>query len=170
MAGGPAAQVLAPASGIGYLQRTMIRSRRPGRLRYAVLCVGVIAGCSASLGRPTATPTGDQAPVTLRNLQIETVDGHRAVLLRLSRIPTLVRHSSSSDPARITIQAWGPPGDQDLEERNLAQIDPQITQVRVSRRAGALNVVFDLQGNHPPQYTVHEMADWIMIRFPTSGT
>jgi hypothetical protein len=149
----------------------MIRAfRRLGLLRYAVLFMGLVAGCSASLGRPTAAPTGDQAPVTLRNLQIETLDGHRAVLLRLSRVPTMVRHSSSSDPARITIQAWGPLGDQDLEERNLAQIDPQITQVRVSRRAGGLNVVFDLQGDKPPPYTVHEMADWIMVRFPTSGS
>lgn len=139
-------------------------------LRSALICIVVVNGCSTSLQHPTPAPTGDEAPVTLRNLQIETVDGHRAVLMRLSRVPTLVRHSSSSDPARITIQAWGPPGDQDLPERNLAEVDPQVTQVRVSRKQGALTVVLDLKGNQPPAYTVHEMVDWIMVRFPTTGS
>ena len=139
-------------------------------LLFGSFCVAALGGCAARLAAPSASPTGDQAPVTLRNLQIETANGHRAVLLRLSRLPTQVRYSSSSRPARIAIQAWGPAGDEDLPERALAQIDPQITQVRVSRRAGGLNVVFDLQGDQPPEYTVHEMADWIMVRFPTPGS
>ena len=90
-----------------------------------------------------------------------------AVLLRLSRPPTLIRHSSSKNPAQITVQAWGPAGE-DLPERALPQFDAQITQVRVWRKEGALNIVLDLQGNDPPEYTVHEMADWIMIRFNAS--
>src|ERR1041385_9093001 len=46
-----------------------------------LLCV-LIAGCAAhKLAAPSPSPSGDQAPVTLRNLQIETVDGHRAVLV-----------------------------------------------------------------------------------------
>jgi hypothetical protein len=135
----------------------------------AGLCAVAIGGCTASLGRPSAAPTGDQAPVTLRNLQIANVDGHRAVLLRLSRLPTQVRHSSSSRPGRITIQAWGPAGTEDLPERSLQQIDPQISQVRVSRSRGALNVVLDFQGAEPPQYAVFQMADWIMVRLYSSG-
>jgi hypothetical protein len=128
--------------------------------------LGLLAvGCAQKLGRPTAAPSGDQAPVTLRNLQIENIDGHRAVLLRLSRLPTMVRHSSSRKPPEITLQAWGPAGDGDLPERALPQIDPLVAQVRVSRRDGGLTVVLDFHGDEPPPYSVHQMADWIMVRF-----
>ena len=133
--------------------------------RVALLGVLLIAGCAQKLGRPTPSPSGDEAPVTLRNLQIETIDGHRAVLLRLSRLPTMVRHSSSKRPAEITVQAWGPVGDGDLPERALPQIDPMIAQVRVSRHDGGLSIVLDLHGEDPPPYSVHQMADWIMVRF-----
>jgi hypothetical protein len=132
---------------------------------FGALCV-FGAACAPKLGMPSATPSGDQAPVGLRNLQMATADGHRAVLLRLSRVPTLVRHSSAGRPARIMVQAWGPLGD-DLPEKALAEQDPQITQVRVSRSSGALSIILDLQGDNPPQYTVHQMADWIMVRFTT---
>ncbi len=141
-------------------------ARRPVALRIAALvCVLAIAGCAQLVGRPTATPSGAAAPVELRNLQVTDVDGHRAVLLRLSRLPIMIRHSSSRRPAQIEVQAWGPVGEGDLPERNLPQDDPQIRDVRVSRREGGLRVVFDLQGDDPPPYSVHQMADWIMIRF-----
>ena len=91
-------------------------------------------------------------------------------MLRLSRQATLIRQSSSSRPARITVEAWGPPGDSDLPERDLPQTDPQIAGVRVSRKSGALTVVIELKGEELPVYTVHEMADWIMIRFPGSAS
>lgn len=138
---------------------------RAGARVYVLLLPLLALGCSHRMVAQTAAPTGDQAPVALRNLEITTADGHRAVLLRLSRLPTSVRQSSSNRPARITVQAWGPPGDADLAERDLPQIDPQITDVRVSRTSGALNVVIDLKGDEPPPYTMHQMADWIMIRF-----
>jgi hypothetical protein len=133
--------------------------------RVAVLAVLLAAGCAQKIGRPTAAPSGDNEPVTLRNLQIETVDGHRAVLLRLSRLPTMVRHSSGKRPAQITVQAWGPVGEGDLPERVLPQLDAQITQVRVSRHDGGLTIVLDFRGDDPPPYNVNEMADWIMVRF-----
>src|SRR5574341_1803410 len=124
-----------------------------------------LAGCSERLAAPSPAPTGDQAPVGLRNLQIATVQGHRAVLMRLSRLPTLVRYSDSRKPARIIVQAWGPPGDSDLPERDVSQFDALISQVRVSRRDGELRVTLDLNGDEPPPYSVHEMGDWIMVRF-----
>jgi hypothetical protein len=124
-----------------------------------------VGGCSVLQRAPTADATGNQAPVSLRNFQVQSVDGHRAVLIRLSRTPSLVRDSSSTHPGRITVEAWGPTGDRDLPERNLPQADPQMTQVRVSRNDGQLKVVLDFAGEKPPAYRVHEMADWIMIRF-----
>jgi hypothetical protein len=135
--------------------------------RFALLLLPlVVPACAHRMAAPTATASGDQAPVGLRNFEVTTVDGHRAVLLRLSRLPTLVRQSSSKRPARITVEAWGPPGDSDLAERDLPQADPLIEDVRVSRSSGALTVVIELKGDEPPAYTVHQMADWIMIRFP----
>lgn len=114
--------------------------------------------------------SGEEVAVALRNLQIESVDGHRAVLLRLSRLPTLVQHTSSSHPAAISVRLWGPIGDGDLAERTLPQVDGQIAQVRVSRKRGALLVVIDLNSEEPPHYSVLEMADWIMIRLGDSDT
>src|SRR5258707_2415855 len=108
--------------------------RKAARRASAGLCVLLpllVLGCSRRMVSQTATPTGDQAPVALRNLEISTSDGHRAVLLRLSRLPTSVRQSSSNGPARITVQAWGPPGDARLPQRDLPQIDSQITAVQV---------------------------------------
>jgi hypothetical protein len=140
--------------------------------RFAPLFVVALAlaGCSLDFGRPTASPTGDQAPVNLRSLQIQNVDGHRAVLLRLSRLPTLVRHTYASKPGRISVEAWGPAGDSDLPERSLDQTDAEISGVRVSRSQGALRIILDFRGDDPPQYTVHEMADWIMVRLGTPNS
>jgi hypothetical protein len=130
-----------------------------------LLAALLVAGCAQKLGRPSPSPSGDAAPVTLRNLQIESIDGHRAVLMRLSRLPTMIRHSSSRRPPEITVQAWGPVGDGDLPERVLPQIDALVSQVRVSRHEGGLTIVLDLHGDQPPPYSVHQMADWIMVRF-----
>jgi hypothetical protein len=147
----------------------MIRMLRPAALSRAARLAALvslvwIAGCSTPLLRPTVSPTGEDAAVVLRDLQIDTTDGNRAVFLRLSRVPASVRHMSSRRPAQITVVASGPVGDGDMPERDLPQLDQQITQVRVSRKAGSLRVVLDLQGEDPPPYSVHEMADWIMIR------
>jgi hypothetical protein len=154
--------------GIGYLQPEMIRVPGLRVVRQAAWCVPLLVlfvGCAQRFAAPTPAPTGDQAPVALRNFQVTTVDGHRAVLLRLSRLPTLVRHSSSRHPAQITVQAYGPVGDSDLPERTLPPQDDQITGVQVSRHEGTLRIVIELVGDESPTYSVHEMADWIMIRF-----
>jgi hypothetical protein len=134
-------------------------------LSACLLAVGIlVAGCS-QLAAPTAAPVGDEAPVNLRDLQVATSGGHRAVLLQLTRLPTLVRYSSSSEPARITVQAWGPEGDTDLPERVLPQSDALVRQVTVSRNRGELRVIIELNQQEPPPHRVHEMADWIMVRF-----
>jgi hypothetical protein len=139
-------------------------ARRSSAAVAALVSLLVAAGCGSKLAAPAPTPSGDQAPVGLRNLEIATVDGHRAVLLRLSRAPSQVRHSSSSKPAQIVVQVWGPVGE-DLPERSIPQFDPQVSEVRVSRKDGGLRVVLELLGDNPPEYSLHEMADWIMIRF-----
>lgn len=128
----------------------------------AVLLVS--PGC-AMLGTSSSS---QEAALTLRNLQIETVEGHRAVLLRLSRLPQRVTHTSSSSPARIEVFLDGPEGEGDFAEQVLPQADPQILQVRVARESGVLHVTFDIDGDTPPAYRVLEMADWILVRFTHS--
>lgn len=132
----------------------------------AMLAVG-LGGCT-TLSAPSAAPVGSQAPVNLRDLQIANTGGHRAVLLQLTRLPTLIRYSADSSPARIIIQVWGPEGDTDLPLRVLPQNDGLVTNVAVSRRRGELRVVIELNTEHPPPHRVHEMADWIMVRFTES--
>jgi hypothetical protein len=149
---------LAPRGPVPYLRRVTVP---------ALLSLLLIAGCAERM-RSAATG-GEESAVALRNLEIESVDGHRAVLLRLSRLPTLVQHTSSNHPAEISVKAWGPVGEGDLAERTLPQVDPEISQVRVSRKRGALLVVIELNGEEPPPYSVHEMADWIMIRLGDTG-
>ncbi len=132
---------------------------------FAAVSASALGGCGARSWLPTSAPEGAQAPVNLRSLEFASADGHRAVLLRLSRIPTMVRHSSSTEPAQIIVQAWGPKGGGDLPARTIPQEDPYVRQVTVSREDGALKVVFDLNSTVPPPHMVHEMADWIMLRF-----
>lgn len=141
-------------------------------LLVALLVTAALAlgGCGLREMMPTSSPVGDQAPVGLRSLQATDAGGNHAMLLRLTRLPTMVRHASSGEPAQITIQAWGPPGDGDLPERTLLQEDPYVRQVRVSRKDGTLKIVLDLQGDVPPPHMVHEMADWIMVRFGGAGS
>jgi hypothetical protein len=138
-----------------------------GRALSVLLLLVLASACSRKLTHPSATPVGDQAPVTLRNIQVANIAGHRAVLLRLSRVPTLVRHTKARGPARILVEAWGPTGE-DIAEKTLPALDMQISQVRVSRHEGALSIILDLAGDEPPPYTVHEMADWIMVRFASA--
>ncbi len=145
----------------------MVSPSNTNRVRRLILCglLLTVAGCAAFRGD---APPAQQA-VSLRNLQIESVDGERAVLLRLSRLPGQVIHSSASAPASITVRMSGPRGEGDFTEQALPQTDPQITRVRVERENGELRVTLDLKGDAPPPYSVHEMADWIMIRLGRSG-
>src|SRR5690349_1842104 len=105
---------LAPPDWIGYLEhrmRTFLRETGRRWWLWSLLLMLLATACSQKLGRPSAAPVGDQAPVTLRNIQMTNIAGHRAVLMRLSRLPTLVRHTSGKRPAQIIVQAWGPAGE-----------------------------------------------------------
>jgi len=134
------------------------------KLMRRLLLVGVLVttvGCAAVSSDSSSLP--EQA-LSLRNLQIESVDGQRAVLLRLSRLPEKVTSSSATSPGRIVVQLSGPRGEGDFSEQALPQIDPQIAQVRVMREDGELVVTLEFKTDAPPAFSVLEMADWIMIR------
>jgi len=129
----------------------------------------IMAGCGSVFWSPTPAAVGEDEAITLRDVQVEAADGHRAVLLHLSQIPSQVRYGETDRPASVTVEAWGPPGDFNLPERILPQTDALISQVRVSRRDGCLRVTIDMQSEEPPPYSVHQMADWVMVRVKGPG-
>ena len=138
-----------------------------------------MGACSKTVAPPAPPPVdagasaaalADPSPVTLRNLQVATIEGTRVVLLRLSREPYGLSYAAEKDPGRIIVRASGPPGDGDLPERTLQQLDAQIADVRVSRMQGMLQVVIDFKTDAVPPYSVNQMVDWVMIRLPASGT
>ena len=147
----------------------------------AVMVVGLgTAACSKTVTPPPPLPPADAgvsaaaladpSPVTLRNLQVTTIEGNRAVLLRLSREPYGLSYAAENDPGRIIVRASGPPGEADLPERSLQQLDVQIADVRVSRTQGTLQVAIDFKTDAVPPHSVHQMVDWVMIRLPASAT
>jgi hypothetical protein len=129
----------------------------------AVAALSLLSACT-DLSRPSPAPTGDEAPLNLRQLQIQSIDGHAALLLHLSHRAYSLRHVGAEQPGRIMIEATGPVGDGDLEERSLGQSDALIADVRVARTDGVLKVVIMFYADEPPEYSVHEMADWLMVR------
>jgi hypothetical protein len=148
------------------------------RLQVLVRC-GLVAavlagGCSTKraahdeLGAKDAplpdTLEAYSSPLDLREFAVaEAEGGQRGVFLKLSRLPTGVTATSQSDPPRIIVDIQGPTGTESPEEVFVAG-DTLVTHVAVSRTAGWLRVVLDLQGTETPQFTVYPMADWVVVR------
>lgn len=108
-------------------------------------------------------------PLDVREVQLARADGNRGVFLRLSRLPEGIHHRAMGDPARLVLEIKGPTGTQG--EEDLPGTDDLVSRLRVQRDFGVLRVLVDLRGEEVPEYSVHAMADWIMIRFksPRSG-
>lgn len=132
-----------------------------------LLCVVLPAGCSRRLPTPppaeTAALSGLSAPLDVQQFEVVSAEGYRGVFLKLSRLPESVSHHSEKNPARIVIEVKGPTGTETAEEQFPGQ-DSLVSGFRVSRQFGTLRIVLDLETNEPPDYSVHVMADWIMIR------
>lgn len=142
----------------------------------ALLCCGLVAaalaaGCSAKrkstdeLGaKDLQSLPGYSAPLDLREFEVATTEGgYRGVFLKLSRLPISVSTSSQNDPARIIVDIQGPTGTESPEEV-FPGGDTLVTHVAVSRQAGWLRVILDLQSDAAPEYAVYPMADWVVVR------
>jgi len=110
---------------------------------------------------------GISIPLDLRTFEVASADGRKGAFLKLSRLPDSVAYHSESKPARIVLEIKGPTGEETAEE-TFPGGDTLVSRFRVSRRFGVLRVVLDLQGDDPPEYSVHTMADWIMVRLDAS--
>jgi len=142
--------------------------------RLPALLFGVLvlaAGCSAlhdpikgeSASEFEHSLTALSVPLDLRDYHVVNAAGRRGVFLKLSRIPDAVEDHGESGPPRIVIDIKGPTGTETPEEEFPGQ-DTLVSRVHVARHFGVLRVVLDLQGDDMPPYTVHQMADWVMIR------
>lgn len=136
----------------------------------ALLLAVLLSACSA---RPPLDPSARDeltrnlarlsVPLDLHEFEVVDADGHRGVFLKLSRLPDAVEHRSDHDPPRIVLEIKGPTGTEAPPE-SFPGRDTMVSYVHVSRQPGLLRVVLDLQGSEVPTYTVHPMADWIMVR------
>lgn len=144
------------------------RMRNSATLVFAGFAALCLVGC-ASMASRTSEPAAGTAttPLLLRQVQVVGVDqgSGRAVLLRLSRPPDLVRYEGKSRPARVVIEATAANAGEDFPERTMPQADVELKGVRVARKKGVLRVTLELARDEPPPYVVREMADWILIRF-----
>jgi hypothetical protein len=109
-----------------------------------------------------------QVPLDVQDFKVLHADGHRGVLLKLSRLPDSVRHSDATNPARIVLEIGGPTGGESPVE-SFPSDDALVYNLRVSRSAGVLRVELDLSSDQLPPYSVHTMADYVMVRFDASG-
>lgn len=148
------------------------RRSAPGSRGWLAAAAGVlvlVSGCGLAWRTPGPAATGEDAGITVRDVQVESAGEHRAVLVHLSQRPSQLRYGEQRNPPAIMIDAWGPPGDFDIPERTLAQQDALVEQVRVSRRDGRVRIAIDMRGSGVPPFRVYEMADWIMVRIQGPG-
>ncbi len=132
-----------------------------------VLTLG-IGACSQRLPLEEAGTAPDlshlSSPLDLRQFEVvSSGGGFRGVFLRLSRYPESIEASHTTEPGRIVLDIAGPTG-VESEEKSFPGRDSLVSLVRVSRQTGRLRIVLDLSVPDPPKYTVHRMADWIMVR------
>lgn len=150
-------------AGLGY-QRAMTRSILVGVC--ACLVMTLPLGCARRLGGPGSEKPaieGLAVPLDVQKFQIAPTEGRRGVFLRLSRLPYGVEHRSASNPARIIIDVAGPAGEEGPEEV-IPGDEVVVNELRILRQYGSLRITLGLPGSEPPEYSVHRMADWIMIR------
>jgi hypothetical protein len=106
---------------------------------------------------------GISIPLEIREYDVLNESGYRGIFMKLSRLPDSIQHSSDNNPARIVLEIKGPTGGE-LPEQAFPGADTLVSRVRVAPRPGVLWVSLDLQGDEVPPYTVHSMADWVMVR------
>lgn len=127
-----------------------------------------LAKADKSSGLLEESLPGISIPLEVSDYDVLNESGYRGVFLKLSRLPDSVQSSSDSDPARIVLEIKGPTAGEGPEEA-FPGGDSLISRVRVAPRPGVLWVSLDLVGQSVPEYTVHSMADWIMVRVVDPG-
>ena len=113
---------------------------------------------------PPDTFANLSVPLDIREFEVVSADDNRGVFVKLSRLPDDVQFHDESHPARIVLDIKGPTGEESPEEVFPGK-DALVSRIRVTRTPGNLQVVLELDSDVAPEYTVHPLADWIMVRF-----
>ena len=107
--------------------------------------------------------TALSVPLDLQDYRVVSSDGQRGVFLKLSRLPDAVSDRTAKDPPRVILEVKGPTG-AEAPEQEFPGGDTVVSRVKVARAFGVLQVTLELQGRDVPPYSVHTMADWVMVR------
>jgi hypothetical protein len=107
--------------------------------------------------------TALSVPLDIQDYRIVSIDGHRGVFLKLSRLPDAIDDRAETNPPRVILDIKGPTGEE-APEQELPGRDSLVSRVEVTRSFGVLHVTLELRGSDVPPYTVHRMADWVMVR------
>jgi hypothetical protein len=147
--------------------------RRSWRLLASgLLAAALFVGCAKKAPAPESAPADFSSlsvPLEVREFQVVHTEEYRAIFLKLSRLPDSVGHREQSDPASIILEISGPTGSEAPEEV-FPGGDILVSRVRIARSFGVLHVAIDLASDDAPDYSVHTMADWIMVRLaPAAG-
>lgn len=128
----------------------------------------LVAGCAR---RVPLAKSGEEnpfaqlsVPLEVQDFNVVSADGYRGLFLKLSRLPDTVESHAEKNPTRLVLEISGPTGGETPEE-TFPGGDLLVSRVRISSTYGVLRVVVDLFGDELPEYSVHTMADWIMVRF-----
>jgi hypothetical protein len=146
--------------------------RRP-RLWVSALSVLLLtAGCASRTHveqpLPASTFAELSVPLSLVEFNVAGTEQGRGVILKLSRLPDSLTHRWENNPARIIIDIAGPTGEESPQEVFPAG-DDLVTRLEVSRTFGYLRIIIDLRTEQVPEYTVHQMADYVMVRLKTAS-
>jgi hypothetical protein len=128
-----------------------------------------IAGCAGRKEPELLTPEQFaelSVPLDVREFRTSSGSGTQAIFIKLSRLPDGVSHHA--EPASIVLDISGPAGPATVDEESLVADSP-LTRIRVARAPRVLRLSLDLERGVVPPYSVHVLADWIMIRLDVSG-
>jgi hypothetical protein len=130
------------------------------------------AGC-ASRGKgpeplPASTFSELSVPLDLVEFNVVGTQSIRGLILKLSRLPDGLAYHAEENPPRIIIDISGPTGEESPEQAFPGN-DSLVTRLTVSRTYGVLRVAIDLYSEGLPEYTVHQMADYVMVRLGPSS-
>lgn len=136
--------------------------------RFALALLSLLLAACATRARKSGPAEWlsrvQRPPLDVTEIEATASNNVHAIFLRLSRFPDRIEHEAKGDPPRIELRLVGPASDGDAPEKTLVPSSAVVRSVRVSRKDGILRVLLELGGNELPEYTIHEMADWLMVR------
>ncbi len=136
-----------------------------GCMLLAAACAPRRAPLGGSLGRDQPNLlAGIVVPLAVQSYDVNTADGERGVFFKFSRVPDGVTEHHTSDPARIILDVAGPATGDDIPPQWFPGTDTMVSQIQMSRTRGQVHIVVELSAADPPKYSVHQMADWIVVR------